>query len=458
MQTISEKIQEYRGEDVYPFHMPGHKRNTLKYMGEYDYTEIDGFDNLYKADGIIAESQRRAAELFGADRTFFLVNGSTVGIMAAVMAAGRKNEKKAVMAAGSQSAEEKSEAGGMILIGPDCHKSVFNALKLGRLTGVTTDRTVIASAETGSDKEAAAALTDLEGMQRELDWNALPEKIERILGEYNSGTEADQDSRTERRPEKGGRQPRITAVVITSPTYEGIVSDVKRIADIAHRHGAALIVDEAHGTHFGMHPYFPENSNRLGADAVIQSMHKTMTGLTQTALLHINGGRIDPNEALRYLEMLQTSSPSYLLMNSIDECVALLEQNRNELFAEYVNRLECFRSEMRKMSRLRLFETEHFDRGKLILTVRIAAGEKNRETVIRQIYTELRDEHGIQPEMAGDDYILLMTSFADTDEGFERLLAACREIDARLARGAETENGDAAHPAPVRKTECYRMN
>ena len=439
MQNISEKAEEYRGEGVYPFHMPGHKRRYLfeeagpdagvrRLMRGYDYTEIDGFDNLYSADGIIAESQRRAAGLFGADRTFYLVNGSTAGILAAILAAADSS---------GSGREETGEKRGIILVGPDCHKAVFNALKLGNLTGVTADG-IIFGADTvkGTGSARAAALTDLESMQRELDWEKLPGRIERVLAGHNEAREGSSEKQ------------RITAVVITSPNYEGIVSDVERIADIAHRYGAALIVDEAHGTHFGMHPYFPENSNRLGADAVIHSMHKTMTGLTQTALLHLNSERIRPDRALHYLEMIQTSSPSYLLMKSIDDCVALLSEKRDELFAAYVDKLERFRCEMRKLSELALFETEHFDRGKLVVTTR----RKNDEALV---YAALRDEYRIQPETSGDGYIILMTSFADSEEGFDRLLAACRAIDARLA--AETQTGKSADMKTVRKTDCYRM-
>ena len=479
MQNISEKIDEYRKKDVYPFHMPGHKRRCpgaafsgedagrrLSSAMEHDYTEIDGFDNLYRAGGIIAESERRAAELFGADRTYYLVNGSTVGIMAAVLAAAETATGQTINAEDHPVSDLVPDSvtkrrRPLILVGPDCHKSVFNALKLGKISGLTDGGIMIGGVPVG---DMPAALTDLGTMQRVLDWDRLPDQIEKRLIEYNA-----------------------TAVVITSPTYEGIVSDVERIARIAHRYGAALIVDEAHGSHFGMHPYFPENSNRLGADAVIHSMHKTMTGLTQTALLHLNRARedrtedpfakrsedpageyrISPEKVMGYLEMLQTSSPSYLLMSSIDACVDLLAQHREELFAAYVDRLKRFRGQMGAMSRLALFETEHYDRGKLVLTASGSPAEF--------IYSQLRDRHGIQLEMAGDDYALAMTSFADTEEGFDRLLRACREIDSRLADGGPCDRGpsedgtDDSRREPdgqgsgrnemtaVRKTDCYRM-
>ena len=409
MASISETIKDYLRHSRYPFHMPGHKRNeALCPEGSgvrYDFTEIDGFDNLYNAQEMIAESEEKAAELFGADRTFFLVNGSTVGIMAAIMAAGEMDPEKR----------------SLFIIGPDCHKSVYNALKLGKLTGITAD---------GKSAEKEEALTTLAQMERELDWQSLPERIACTLENHRDA---------------------VSAVVITSPSYEGIMSDVRRIAQIAHENGAILIVDEAHGTHLGMHPYFPENSNRLGADIVIHSMHKTMTGLTQTALLHVNGDRVDARSIMRYLEMLQTSSPSYLLMNSIDACVALLKERGEELFDAYVKRLEHFRAGAAKLQHIKLFETAHYDRGKIVLTT-------DGAFTIHDLYCALRDDHQIQLEMLGHDYALAMTSFADSDEGFARLLAALQEIDQdgiRCGTGSEDSSARAVCE-PAYKTDCYQ--
>ena len=423
MASISETIKDYLRHSRYPFHMPGHKRNeTLCPDGSgvrYDFTEIDGFDNLYNAQEMIAESEEKAAELFGADRTFFLVNGSTVGIMAAIMAAGEMDPEKR----------------SLFIIGADCHKSVYNALKLGKLTGITAD---------GKSAEKEEALTTLAQMERELDWQSLPERIACTLENHRDA---------------------VSAVVITSPSYEGIMSDVRRIAQIAHENGAILIVDEAHGTHLGMQPYFPENSNRLGADIVIQSMHKTMTGLTQTALLHVNGDRVDDRRIMHYLEMLQTSSPSYLLMNSIDACVALLKEHGEELFDAYVKRLKHFRAEAANLRHIKLFEMEHYDRGKIVLTVNheaqenaasgedalTSSGEKGANSVfsIQDVYCALRDDYQIQLEMLGNDYALAMTSFADTDEGFDRLLAALKDIDQGGCKRAGVEK-------LTHKEDCYR--
>lgn len=134
--------------------------------------------------------------------------------------------------------------------------------------------------------------------------------------------------------------PEIEAVVITSPTYDGIVSDVKRIAEIAHAYGKPLIVDEAHGAHFGFSKYFPENSVHLGADIVIHSLHKTLPSYTQTALIHINGKLVDRQKVRMFLQMYQTSSPSYILMAGIDECIRYVEEQGTDAFDKFAERLD----------------------------------------------------------------------------------------------------------------------
>lgn len=427
MKNISEKIDAYLQDPAYPFHMPGHKRRE----GQHDFTEIDGFDVLSHPEGVIAESQRRAAALFGADQTYYLVNGSTAGILAGVLAA--------------------ADPAKMVLTGPDCHKSVCHAIELGGLKAVDADGTKIDAGankrSAGKEEEAPTGeasckgvLTSLADIRRELDWDALPARIERTL------------------EKEGGA---VGLVVVTSPTYEGVISDIGRIADIAHRHGALLLVDEAHGTHLGMHPAFGENSNRLGADLVVHSMHKTMTALTQTALLHVNepkaGEQTTETCGLRervehFLEMLQTSSPSYLLMESMDRCVDRLTADKDGLFGDYADRLARLREKLAKLRYIGLFETEHFDPGKLVLTVK----DNEAGYTAPMLYASLRDDYGLQLEFAQEEYALAMTSYADTEEAFGRLYAACAQIDTALGQGSLPKDGAKAAEETVHKTDCYQ--
>lgn len=379
MDYLYRRLKEYSESDYYPFHMPGHKRNSgltdaeLPYM--IDITEIEGFDDLHHAEGILKEAQERAAGLYGADETHYLINGSTAGILSAVMGCTCKGDK--------------------ILMARNCHKSVYNAVYLNELRPVYI----------------------YPGLCRgqELNGPVSPEEIEKKLDMYNE----------------------ISAVVITSPTYDGVVSDIKRIADIVHRKGIPLIVDEAHGAHFGFDPYFPDNANAMGADVVIHSLHKTLTALTQTALLHINGRIADRKRIRQYLQIFQSSSPSYVLMAGIDECIRMLQSRGKELFQNYVEQLKWARDRLSRLKHLSLFETEVYDRSKIVVSVKRAYlpegeelfGEQRKIFTGRDLYEILLKKYHLQMEMAAGSYVVAMTSPGDTSEGMERLIDALEEID-----------------------------
>ena len=219
------------------------------------------------------------------------------------------------------------------------------------------------------------------------------------------------------------KDPKIRAVIIVSPNYDGVVSDVRAIAKAAHRHGVVLIVDEAHGAHFGFHPYFPERANELGADIVINSLHKTLPSLTQTALLHLNGPLANRKKIRRYLGILQTSSPSYILMASLDFCVDLVETRGNELFERYAENIKVLRDQLSDLKHLKLITTKRFDPSKFVISI---ADTKMKSM---ELYKILLNDYHLQMEMVGGTYVLAMTSLADTKEGFERLNEALHRID-----------------------------
>lgn len=229
--------------------------------------------------------------------------------------------------------------------------------------------------------------------------------------------------------------PDIQAVIITSPSYDGVVSDVEKIADICHTYQKPLIVDEAHGAHFGFHPYFPENSIGKGADIVIHSLHKTLPAFTQTGLIHLNGSLVDQAVLERYLGIYQTSSPSYLLMAGVDQCIRMLEESGDRLFGEFVENLEQFRTKTGELQMVGLAGKEELarekdvadlDLSKLILYI------KNGSMSGNELYEELLQHYHLQLEMAAGDYALALTSIGDTREGFDRLYQALEEIDRRL--------------------------
>lgn len=409
MPYLYDELVKYCGSDAYPFHMPGHKRRLGSFQDPFsiDITEIDGFDNLHRAEGILLEAERRAAKLYGAEETHFLVNGSTAGILSAVGAA--------------------TTHGGRILMARASHKAAYHAAAEGGLETVYLasgkrpggDMSPAAGRRPGGDTALIADKRPGGECGRPVD----PDEVEQALA-------ADALLHPE-----GGR---IQAVYITSPTYDGVVSDVGRIAEIAHLFDIPLIVDEAHGAHFGMHPIFPESSVKLGADLVIHSLHKTLPSLTQTALIHVQGNLVDRRRLREMLDIYQTSSPSYVLMASIDNCIRILEEHGPELFGRFADNLKAFYHSISDLTRIGFIRTD--DPSKILLTPLCPADpEAGGESRAKILYDTLRLRFRLQPEMLSRSYVCMLSSAGDSEEGFRRLSDALHEID----REWRTDSGKA---------------
>lgn len=396
---LYEELVRYCAADHYPYHMPGHKRRPdagpmAQYYG-IDITEIDGFDNLHHAEGILQAAQQRANRLYGSaeTETFYLINGSTCGVLAAVMTAAAR--------------------GAEILIARNCHKSVYHAAILQELNLHYYEPPILEEYGTCGGVDAG--------------------EIDRLLQQY----------------------PDCTAVVITSPTYEGILSDVKAVADVVHGRDKILIVDEAHGAHLGLHESVPAGALAQGADLVIHSLHKTLPAMTQTALLHVQGERIDRGRLRSYLAMLQSSSPSYVLMASMDSCIRYLERHGAERYLFMQRQYELFCKRMEKCRYIVIGNLAGksgakqgsciagWDIGKLVISV------KDRKLSGQCLYDLLRDEYHLQMEMAAECYVLAIMTVMDGQEGWQRLADALEQIDDRIERGTITVR-EAAEP------ECDR--
>lgn len=404
MEHLYSKLKKLENSGIYAFHMPGHKRNTSIIGADLPYgidiTEINGFDDLHHPDGILKEVQQRASELYQADETHYLINGSTVGLLSAILGCTHRGDR--------------------ILMARNCHKSVYNAVFLNGLRPVYIYPDLLSS--TG-------------GEEMDLNGPVTAEQVGELLE----------------------KSPEVSAVVITSPTYDGVVSDVQAIAERVHAKGIPLILDEAHGAHFGFHQYFPENGNKLGADIVIHSLHKTLPSLTQTALLHMNGTIADRDRVRMYLDILQSSSPSYVLMASIDECVQLIKQKKKEIFGTYTDMLKAAREELGSMEHLRLWESKEYDRSKILISI---AGNMTDSGVMKKytgkrLYDELRGEHQLELEMSTPNYVIAMTAPGDTENGMSRLVAALKEIDGKLA---ENRNNEFPHANTEGQTRTFTRN
>lgn len=382
MSIIFERLSEYSDSDAYPFHMPGHKRHmsgdVLSDVSRIDITEIDGFDNLHDAQGIILEGQKRAAKLYGAEESFFLVNGSTGGILSAV-AACVQNE-------------------GWLIMARNCHKAVYHAALLGNLKTIYLH------------PKQKKGFSFCDGLHLQ----EVKEVVEQFFTVHPN--------------------EKIGAVILTSPTYEGMLSDVKEIAEYLHEKRIPLIVDEAHGAHLGMAKNIPSNSCRANADLVIHSLHKTMPALTQTALLHVNGNLVDRLRLRRYLSIYQTSSPSYVLMASIDRALTMMSEKGEDYFRQFLGRKRRLLDALAECKKIKVYAGEDGDPCKLILSTKESAWSG------KILYDKLRTEYHLQMEMAAGDYVVAILTVMDTEEGFKRLEDAVIKLDIELQ---ETEQEDA---------------
>jgi len=373
VEHLFEELRKHSESDIYPYHMPGHKRRPFGMLpGELsriDITEIDGFDNLHQPEGILDGLQREAAGLYGAEESFYLVNGSTCGILSAVSCA--------------------LPEGGHILMARNCHRSAYHGIYLRGLRATYLYPPYL---------EEYGIYDALE-----------PEEVRRALE----------------------REPDIGAVLVVSPTYEGRISDIRAIADIVHERGIPLIVDEAHGAHLGLADGFPKNSCQQGADLVIHSVHKTLPALTQTALLHVNGQRIDRGLLRRFLRIYQSSSPSYLLMAGIDNALRYVGLQGQEAFGAFRQRFEAMLDRLRGCRHLR-FLTDAGDRqdtGKLLIST------KQSGLTGKQLYDILLGRYHLQPEMASTGFVLAMFTVNDREEAYRRMTEALLAIDGALEEG-----------------------
>ena len=386
MSTIYDRLIEYSKTDAYPFHMPGHKRHlngdVLSDVSSIDITEIDGFDNLHDAQEIILEAQQKAAALYGAEESFFLVNGSTCGILSAVAACVHN--------------------GGWLMMGRNCHKAVYHASLLGNLNTIYLY------------PEVKEGFSFYDGFHL----NYIKNEVEMFYKEHPT--------------------EKIGAVIITSPTYEGIISDVKEIADFLHEKNIPLIVDEAHGAHLGLSELVPGNSCAHGADIVIHSLHKTLPAMTQTAILHVNGDMVDRQRLRRYLSIYQSSSPSYVLMASIERALTMMSQDGEKYFKEFLFQKNKLLQALNACKRIQIYQGKDADCCKLILSTRGSVWTG------KELYDKLRLEYNLQMEMAAGDYVVAIMTVMDSEEGFERLKHAIIDLDTKLDGEMDSWDGQSA--------------
>lgn len=385
MKKLYDALIEYGKDNYVPLHMPGHKRRLMEFENPYsfDITEIDGFDNLHHATGILKEAEKFTATVCQADETHFLVNGSSCGILSAIFSATKQN--------------------GELIMARNCHKAVYHGAEM-----------------------------------RELKTHYIyPEMLpEGILGGIS----------VEMVEEAIEKYPEAKTIILTSPTYDGVVSDIKGIVKAAHAKGVTVIVDEAHGAHFLKESGFPKSAVRCGADVVIQSTHKTLPALTQTALLHIHKDYKYREKLRKYLTMFQTSSPSYVLMASIDSAMHWYMEEGREAYRKYLSNLKklraAFAAQLKHMKLIMPENVFDYDISKVLISTRESniSGE--------ELHRRLLKKYHIQSEMVSAHYVLFMTSAADEENDYHRFFEAVLEIDGELEKTSLQKNTEESMGKP----------
>ncbi len=371
------------------FHTPGHKSGKgiatrfVKYVGHkifaIDLTTLDEVDSLQKPTGVIKEAQGLAALAYGADRSFFLVNGTSVGNHAMVMAS--------------------CGPGTGILMARNSHKSVVAA-------------TVLA----GAQPHYIYPEIDMGLMM------ALNVSFEAVKHAVES-------------------HPWINTLFITSPNYYGICADLQRIVPLAHEHGMTVLVDEAHGPHLGFHPELPSSAISAGADMVVQSTHKIIGGMTQASMLHVRGGRVDYNTVAGILKFLQTTSPSYILMASLDLARMQMATEGEKLLGKALSLARWARERVNEIPGLYCLDKKTvLEKGMGDLDeTKLAINVSGIGLTGYEVSQMLNLEHNIQVEMSDPSHVLVIVSIGDRREDLELLVKSLEEI----ARGRHEERPDA---------------
>ncbi len=365
-------LQQYTATDTVPFHMPGHMRNaefaTLGALGaSLDITEIDGFDNLHAPTGILRRCADVLRDLVGAKHSFLSVNGASGAILAAL---------RTVLAPGDS-----------ILVARNCHRSVTDGIALCGAKPIWL--------MPPCDTQTGLCLS-------------LPcDLVEAAIKAH----------------------PEAKVLLLTSPTYDGVLSDIFALCTIAHQNGVCVIVDEAHGAHLGFLGNSLPSAVRCGADIVVQSYHKTLPSLTQTAVAHLCSERIDAAAFARQMSVFETSSPSYLLLASLDDCIRRMATEPSSVFEPWAQALDAAEAALAPLKHLYRFSPKDvfgYDRSKLVIST---ANTTLSGTALSQI---LRTEYHIECEMATPFTVLAMTGAGTRTAHIQALGRALCDIDKTL--------------------------
>ncbi|MCC0661753.1 MULTISPECIES: aminotransferase class I/II-fold pyridoxal phosphate-dependent enzyme [unclassified Clostridioides] len=375
---IINELSEIVNKEVISFHMPGHKKgkiyeklgyvNVLENLYKMDTTEIIGTDNLHSPEGIIKASQENTAKVFKSDYTYYLVNGSSCGIQSAIMSVCNPKSK--------------------IIVNRDCHQSVINGCILGDV-----DIKYIPC-------EISKDTSILKGVN-----------VINVIDIIDKNLDA-------------------KAILLTYPTYYGMTYDLEYICNYAHSKNMVVIVDEAHGAHLGLSEKLPKTALEQGADVVIQSTHKTLPSFTQSSMIHVKEDRVDLNKISNMLRITESSSPSYLLLSSLELAVDIYENKGKKLMEELLNNIYIFKNNVNE--NFEIYSTN--DKTKIFISA------KNIGLTGYELENILRKKYNIQVELSNYYGVLLICTIGNSTQDFISLETALNDIVVKEFKSTKLDN------------------
>ncbi|URE47407.1 Orn/Lys/Arg decarboxylase, C-terminal domain [Musa troglodytarum] len=378
---------------VTPSQFPGHNRGKAapamlsQLFGPdvfaYDLSPIPRIGNLFSSKGPLSDAQKLAAEVFGSSETWFLVGGSSCGVMASIMAT--------------------CSPGDFLVLPRNSHVSATHAMVLsGAIPKYITPE--------------YSSLWDVAG-------GVTPSQVETAIEELK----------------EAGK--RAAAVLITSPTYQGICSRIDEITKLCHSHGLPVIVDEAHGAHFKFHPRFPKTALEQGADLVVQSTHKVLSSLSQSSMLHTSGHRVDRERVRRCLEALQSTSSSYLLLASLDAARAQLSKNPEAILSKAMEMADLARLQIEQIPGLSILDASSFSSDFPNMDpLRVTVGVSRLGLTGFKVNELLIDKHAVIPEFEGMRSVTLVFNWGTSMEHIERLITALSHLSTRFLDEDQSQN------------------
>jgi arginine decarboxylase len=360
-----------------PFYTPGHKRGQgspielTQFLGSSvfraDLPELPALDNLFAPQGVIQDAQILAAQTFGAEQTWFLVNGSTCGIMAAILAT--------------------CDPGDKIILPRNVHQSAIAALILSGAVPI------FIQPEYDPSLDLAHSIT--------------PAAVAAALKQH----------------------PDAKAVLMVYPTYFGVCGDIVTIADLTHQYNMPLLVDEAHGAHFAFHPDLPISALQAGADLTVQSTHKTLSAMTQASMLHVQGDLIDRHRVSQSLQLVQSTSPSYVLLASLDAAREQMATQGQEMMEQTLRLADQARSRLQSLPGLSTLQPEHaitpgffaLDRTRLTVTVsELGIDGFTADEILQNL--------GVMAELPSLQHVTFIVSLGNTEADLDRLVDAWKTL------------------------------